>query len=70
VITLHHLREDSPFIVNADLIETAEARPDTTVLLTTGKRLLVRETPAEIVALVLEFRRRAQAGPFAITNDH
>jgi flagellar protein FlbD len=63
VITVHHLRSGDPFVVNADLIETIEATPDTHVSLTTGKRLIVRETPAEIVALVVEYRRHADALP-------
>jgi flagellar protein FlbD len=61
VIQLHHLREEQSFLVNSDLIETVEARPDTVISLTTGKKLIVRETPAEVLALVIEFRRLAAA---------
>jgi flagellar protein FlbD len=43
-----------------------EATPDTVLTLTTGKKLIVRETPAEIVALIVEFRRRMQSGPRVI----
>ncbi len=63
MITLHHLRSADAIVVNADLIETVEATPDTHVSLTTGRKLIVRETPAEVVALVVEFRRMAQPGP-------
>ena len=51
MIEVHHGREERPLLVNADLIETVEATPDTVLTLTTGKKLIVRETPAEIVAL-------------------
>jgi flagellar protein FlbD len=66
MIEVHHGREERPLLVNDDLIETVEATPDTVLTLTTGKKLIVRETPAEIVALVVEFRRRMQSGPRVI----
>ena len=69
MIELHHGREKRPLLVNSDLIETVEATPDTVVTLTTGKKLIVRETPAEIVALVVEFRRRLQSGPRVVERD-
>ena len=58
MIEVHHGREKRPLFVNSDLIETVEATPDTVVTLTTGKKLIVTETPAEILALVVEFRRQ------------
>lgn len=69
MIEVHHGREKRPLLVNSDLIETVEATPDTVVTLTTGKKLIVQETPAEIVALVLEFRRRLQSGPRVVERD-
>jgi flagellar protein FlbD len=57
MITLHHLRSADPFVVNSDLIEVVESTPDTHLTLTTGRKLIVRETPAEVVALVVEYRR-------------
>jgi flagellar protein FlbD len=69
MITLHHLRSADPFVVNADLIEVCEATPDTHVTLTTGRKLIVRETPAEIIALVVEYRRlTGNALPRLVTN--
>ena len=68
-IEVHQRREERPLLVNDDLIETVEATPDTVLTLTTGKKLIVRETPAEIVALILEFRRRMQSGPRVIERD-
>jgi flagellar protein FlbD len=69
MIELHHGREKRPLFVNSDLIETVEATPDTVVTLTTGKKLIVVETPAELVALVVEFRRRLQSGPRVVERD-
>ena len=69
MIELHHGREKRPLFVNSDLIETVEATPDTVVTLTTAKKLIVTETPEEILALVVEFRRRVQSGPRVIARD-
>ena len=68
MIKLHHGRELREIWVNADLIETVEATPDTVLKLTTDRRLLVSETPEEIAALVLEHKRMAQTRPHVLTN--
>ena len=47
----------SPLVLNSDLIEYIEKTPDTVVSLTNGLKLLVRESPDEIVAKVIEFRQ-------------
>ena len=59
MINLHHGREGRPFVVNADHIETVEATPDTVVTLTSGRKLIVLETPEEVIALCAEFKRLA-----------
>lgn len=43
-------------VVNADLIETIEATPDTVVTLVDGTRYLVEEPPATIIERVMGFR--------------
>lgn len=68
MIKLHHGRDRKEIWVNADLIETVEATPDTVLKLTTDRRLLVSETPEEIAALVLERKRLAQSRPHVLTN--
>ena len=37
------------FVLNPDLIEMVSENPDTTILLTNGKHLIVRETLDEVV---------------------
>ncbi len=54
----------SKILVNSDLIETVEETPDTVVSLTTGKKLLVKESRQEVKNLVKSFRREI----FAIHN--
>jgi flagellar protein FlbD len=46
-----------PFYLNSDLIESLEAVPDTTLQLTTGKRVIVSESPEEVLSRIVEFRR-------------
>jgi flagellar protein FlbD len=58
MIQLHRLgRDRTPFHLNADLIVTVEANPDTVVHLATGANLVVMETPEEVVAEVRAWRR-------------
>ena len=47
----------SPLVLNSDLIEHIEANPDTVISLTSGQKIIVLETPAEIVDRVVQFRR-------------
>ena len=55
---LNHL----PLVLNADLIESIEVTPDTVISLTTGQKLVVRETAEEVVRRVVEFRRAIYSG--------
>ncbi len=43
--------------VNADLIEVVEETPDTIVTLTTGKKIIVKETRQEVANLVKSYKR-------------
>lgn len=44
--------------VNADLIETVEETPDTVVTLTTGKKIIVKESRQEIQNLVILYKNK------------
>ena len=46
------------FTVNCDLIETIEETPDTVVTLTTGKKIIVKESRQQIKNLVLSYKRK------------
>jgi len=56
VITLHKLTGE-PLVLNAELIETIEATPDTVITLVDRRRLIVAEEVGEIVARVVGYRR-------------
>jgi flagellar protein FlbD len=45
-------------VVNSDLIEFIESLPDSLITLTTGTKIMVREKIPEIIAAVVEYRRR------------
>ena len=49
------------FILNAALVRTVESRPDTYVTLTTGERLIVKESSEEVVARCLAWQRASRA---------
>ena len=50
------------FIVNDSLIEIVEETPDTVVTLTTGRKLIVKESRQDIKNLVKLFRKEIYAG--------
>ncbi len=53
------------FFINADHIELIEAQPDTSILLTNGKRFVVREDVMEVVQKVIDYQTliRSQSPP-------
>ncbi len=48
---------DVKFTVNADIIELVEETPDTVVTLTTGRKLIVKESRQDVTNLVIAYRR-------------
>lgn len=46
----------SEIVVNADLIETVEATPDTVITLVDGKKYVVAQTTDEVVERIRHFR--------------
>lgn len=55
MILLHRLHGE-PVFVNADLIESIEATPDTLISLVDGRKAIVTESPQEVARRVIEFR--------------
>ncbi|MGI6751278.1 MAG: flagellar FlbD family protein [Anaerovoracaceae bacterium] len=48
---------DEKFILNGELIETIEERPDTTIRLVNGKHFVVAESAAQVVSKVIAYKR-------------
>jgi flagellar protein FlbD len=53
----------TPFVLNAELIQTLDRTPDTVITLVDGKKLIVAEDFDEVVDLVLEYRRLCRLSP-------
>jgi len=49
-----------PIVVNADLIRTVEANPDTTIQLINGERIIVREPVEEVVRRAIDYGRHVR----------
>ena len=52
-------------VINVDLIITIEKTPDTVLTLTTGDRIMVRESVEDIVQRAIAYRHRILQGPGA-----
>ena len=48
---------DVKFTLNADIIEVVEETPDTVVTLTTGHKIIVKESRQEVANLVKLYRK-------------
>ncbi|MDO9354283.1 MAG: flagellar FlbD family protein [Solirubrobacteraceae bacterium] len=67
MITLHRLGTSAlPVRLNCDLILTIEATPDTVISLVTGARLIVTESPDEVVAAVRDWRAEVARHTFGV----
>lgn len=56
-------------IVNAELIESVGCGSETLISLTSGRKLMVRESPEEVVRLAVEYHARTQAAaPSVLTT--
>jgi flagellar protein FlbD len=58
-------------VVNAELIESIGAAPETLLSMTTGRKIWVRETPDEVVRLALGYQAlvRHEAAAIAPSVD-
>lgn len=60
MIKLHKLN-GAEIVVNAELIESVEATPDTVLNLATGNRFLVKDSVQEVVDKVIEYKKKVYA---------
>ena len=49
---------DKEFVVNSDLILFVEETPDTVITLTTGQKVVVKESVDEIIEKVTDFKSK------------
>lgn len=55
-MVLVHRLHGEPLFINADLIETIEAMPDTVVTLADGRRIMLSDPPEVVVERIRDFR--------------
>lgn len=56
MVTLTKLN-NSPIVINAEMIESLEATPDTIITLNNGRKILVKESTDQVVERVLEYKK-------------
>jgi flagellar protein FlbD len=64
MITVTRL-DGTELVVNVDLVVTIERTPDTVLTLTTGDRIMVKESLDQIVERAVAYRHRSLQGPGA-----
>ena len=47
------------FFINSDLMEFIESTPDTIISLTTGKKIIVKESAEEVIQKIIEYKSKA-----------
>jgi flagellar protein FlbD len=58
MILVHRLgKEEGLIAINADMIEYIESNPDTLVVLSNGKKIVVKEDMEKIIELIIEYKR-------------
>ena len=48
---------DQPMVVNAELIRSVEANPDSTITMINGDHIIVKETMEQIIAKAVDYGR-------------
>lgn len=57
MIKVHNMQGEE-FFVNPDRIESMSARPDTVLFLVNGKRMVVKDTPEQVINSIIAYRKR------------
>lgn len=68
MILVHRLKGE-PLFINADLIETIEATPDTVISLADGRKVVVAEPPEEIVERARLYRASVLVATDELRHD-
>lgn len=48
---------DKQIVINSDYIECIEATPDTTITMTTGRKIIVKESVDDVIDAILEYKK-------------
>lgn len=55
----------SIFYINEEMIEFLEETPDTVVTLNTGKKVIVLESVDDVIAMIIDFKRKIYLGDYS-----
>jgi len=53
---------NQPMVLNSELVEFIENKPDTVITLITGNKVVVLENTEEVIDRIVDYRRRVMAG--------
>ena len=56
-LTRLNKQKNEKFILNCELIETIEEKPDTTIRLVNGKNIVVVESTSQVLSKVIAYKR-------------
>lgn len=56
------LLDNSDIVVNADMVEFVEKTPDTVISLSTGRKIVVRESVDDVIDRVVNYKRQMIVG--------
>jgi flagellar protein FlbD len=59
--------DNASLVINSELIEFIESLPETIICLTTGKKIMVKESVDEVMERIINFRRQINLPP--IVNE-
>jgi flagellar protein FlbD len=59
-----------PMVVNSELIKFIENAPDTVITLVSGEKLVVLEAAEEVMARIVEYRRRLRGPQVVAAAEH
>lgn len=57
MITITRLN-DKELVINSDMIECMEATPDTTITMTTGRKIIAKESIDDIIDKILKYKKK------------
>jgi flagellar protein FlbD len=46
------------YLLNPHLFESIEVNPDTTITLVSGKKIIVKETPDQVLDAIMKYRKK------------
>lgn len=62
VVRVTRLGQTTELVLNAELILSIEATPDTVITLTTGHKYVIQETVDEVVRRVIAYKQAVRGG--------